>query len=216
MENMVIKNINIIDWDLKQNFENVKILEKSEKSDFFFEISLISKIEDVNIPLVLEISKNELLNNKINWRYLAGSSKDDKISKISEIKSLSNDIKDLFKNKRFDPEYLKIFLEKKDSEKTDLEEEDEENKKNLGDDYYDDDYEEVISVKKALTSLEESIIKDIETEILISENIMDKRKTKFKFNLNRELSFFERFNLEINLSNIETLVVSPNYLKIVI
>jgi hypothetical protein len=32
MENMVIKNINIIDWDLKQKFENVKIVEKSKKS----------------------------------------------------------------------------------------------------------------------------------------------------------------------------------------
>ena len=67
MENMVVKNINIIDWDLKQKFENVKITEKSKKSDFYFEISLKSKVEGVDIPLVLEISKNELLNNTINW-----------------------------------------------------------------------------------------------------------------------------------------------------
>jgi hypothetical protein len=88
MENMVIKNINFIDWELKQKFENVKIVEKSKKSDFYFEISLKSKVEGVDIPLILEISKNELLNNKINWRYLASSSEDEKITKVSEIKNL--------------------------------------------------------------------------------------------------------------------------------
>ena len=109
---MVIKNINIIDWDLKQKFENVKIVEKSKKSDFYFEISLKSKVEGVDIPLVLEISKNELLNNKINWRYLASASEDEKISKVSEINSLTKDIQDIFENKRFNKEYLDSLLEK--------------------------------------------------------------------------------------------------------
>jgi len=213
MENMVVKNINIIDWDLKQKFENVKITEKSKKSDFYFEISLKSKVEGVNIPLVLEISKNELLNNTINWRYLASASEDEKITKVSEIKNLSKDIQDIFENKRFDKDYLNTFLECWDTPKEDETKEDEED---LGDNYYDDDYEEVEKVKKNIYNIEESLLKNIETEILISENITDKRKTKYTFNLNRELSYFERFNLETSLSEIETLIVSSDNIRIVI
>ena len=212
---MVIKNINIIDWDLKQKFENVKIVEKSKKSDFYFEISLKSKVEGVNIPLVLEISKNELLNNTINWRYLANASEDQKIAKISEISSLSKDIQDIFKNKRFDKDYLNTLLEKWD--KSDSKEEDKEDKEeDLGDNYYDDDYQEVEKVKKNLVDIEESLLKNIETEIFINENIYEKRKTKYTFNLNRPLSYFERFNLETSLSDIETLIVSSENIRIVI
>ena len=213
MENMVVKNINIIDWDLKQKFENVKITEKSKKSDFYFEISLKSKVEGVDIPLVLEISKNELLNNTINWRYLASASEDEKITKVSEIKNLSKDIQDIFENKRFDKDYLNSFLECWDKPKED---ETEKTEEDLGDNYYDDDYEEVEKVKKNVSNIEESLLKNIETEILISENIMDKRKTKYTFNLNRELSYFERFNLESSLSEIETLIVSSDNIRIVI
>jgi len=212
MENMVIKNINIIDWDLKQKFENVKITEKSKKSDFYFEISLKSKVEGVDIPLVLEISKNELLNNTINWRYLASASEDEKITKVSEIKNLSKDIQDIFENKRFDKDYLNTFLECWDKPKED----EDETEEDLGDNYYDDDYEEVEKVKKNIYNIEESLLKNIETEILISENIMDKRKTKYTFNLNRELSYFERFNLETSLSEIETLIVSSDNIRIVV
>jgi len=212
MENMVIKNINIIDWDLKQKFENVKITEKSKKSDFYFEISLKSKVEGVDIPLVLEISKNELLNNTINWRYLASASEDEKITKVSEIKNLSKDIQDIFENKRFDKDYLNTFLECWDKPKED----EDETEEDLGDNYYDDDYEEVEKVKKNIYNIEESLLKKIETEILISENIMDKRKTKYTFNLNRELSYFERFNLETSLSEIETLIVSSDNIRIVV
>jgi len=212
MENMVVKNINIIDWDLKQKFENVKITEKSKKSDFYFEISLKSKVEGVDIPLVLEISKNELLNNTINWRYLASASEDEKITKVSEIKNLSKDIQDIFENKRFDKDYLNTFLECWDKPKED----EVETEEDLGDNYYDDDYEEVEKVKKNVSNIEESLLKNIETEILISENIMDKRKTKYTFNLNRELSYFERFNLETSLSEIETLIVSSDNIRIVI
>ena len=207
---MVIKNINIIDWDLKQKFENVKIVEKSKKSDFYFEISLKSKVEGVDIPLVLEISKNT-----INWRYLANASEDQKIAKISEISSLSKDIQDIFKNKRFDKDYLNTFLECWD--KSDSKEEDKEDKEeDLGDNYYDDDYQEVEKVKKNLVDIEESLLKNIETEILINENIYEKRKTKYTFNLNRPLSYFERFNLETSLSDIETLIVSSENIRIVI
>lgn len=213
MENMVVKNINIIDWDLKQKFENVKITEKSKKSDFYFEISLKSKVEGVDIPLVLEISKNELLNNTINWRYLTSASEDEKINKVSEIKNLSKDIQDIFENKRFDKDYLNSFLECCDKPKEDKSKED---KEDLGDNYYDDDYEEVEKVKKNVSNIEESLLKNIETEILISENIMDKRKTKYTFNLNRELSYFERFNLETSLSEIETLIVSSDNIRIVV
>jgi len=212
MENMVVKNINIIDWDLKQKFENVKITEKSKKSDFYFEISLKSKVEGVDIPLVLEISKNELLNNTINWRYLASASEDEKITKVSEIKNLSKDIQDIFENKRFDKDYLNTFLECWDKPKED----EDETEEDLGDNYYDDDYEEVEKVKKNIYNIEESLLKKIETEILISENIMDKRKTKYTFNLNRELSYFERFNLESSLFEIETLIVSSDNIRIVI
>jgi hypothetical protein len=212
MENMVIKNINIIDWDLKQKFENVKITEKSKKSDFYFEISLKSKVEGVDIPLVLEISKNELLNNTINWRYLASASEDEKITKVSEIKNLSKDIQDIFENKRFDKDYLNTFLECWDKPKED----EDETEEDLGDNYYDDDYEEVEKIKKNVSNIEESLLKNIETEILISENIMDKRKTKYTFNLNRELSYFERFNLETSLSEIETLIVSSDNIRIVV
>ena len=210
MENTVIKNINIIDWDLKQKFENVKIIEKSKKSDFYFEISLKSKVEGVHIPLVLEISKSELLNNTINWRYLASASEDEKVTKVSEVKNLSKDIQDIFENKRFESDYLKSLLEDKEEETKE-----EETKEDLGDNY-DDDYQEVEKVKKSVNSIEESLLKDIFSEILISENIMDKRKTKYTFKLNRELSYFERFNLETNLSDIKDLIVSSDSIRIII
>lgn len=210
---MVVKKINIIDWDLKQKFENVKIVEKSKKSDFYFEISLKSKVEGVDIPLVLEISKNELLNNTINWRYLANANKNEKITKVSEIKNLSKDIQDIFTHKKFDKDYLKSLLECCNNFDPKEEEEKEED---LGDNYYDDDYQEVEKVKKNIYNIEESLLKNIETEIFINKNIYEKRKTKYTFNLNRPLSYFERFNLETSLSDIETLIVSSENIRIVI
>lgn len=205
MENMVVENINIIDWDLKQEFKNVKITEKSEKSDFYFEISLESKIEGVYIPIVLEISKNELLNNVINWRYQVSTNKNEKISKISEIKSLSNDIKEIFNKKRFDKNYINYFLENKISMI---------NEDNKSSDFNESN-QEVKNVINIINELDINLFKLVKQEILISESILDKRKIKYTFELSRKLDFSERFNLESKLSDKEALIISIENIRFI-
>jgi hypothetical protein len=206
MKNMVVENINIIDWNLKQEFQNVKITEKSEKSDFYFEISLESKIEGVYIPLVLEISKNELLNNVINWRYQVSTNKSEKISKISEIKSLSNDIREIFNKKRFDKNYINYFLENKISII---------NEDNKSSDFNESN-QEVKNVINIINELDINLFKLVKQEILISESILDKRKIKYTFELSRKLNFSERFSLESKLSDKEALIVSIENIRFVI
>ena len=202
---MVVENINIIDWDLKQEFKNVKITEKSEKSDFYFEISLESKIEGVYIPIVLEISKNELLNNVINWRYQVSTNKNEKISKISEIKSLSNDIKEIFNKKRFDKNYINYFLENKISMI---------NEDNKSSDFNESN-QEVKNVINIINELDINLFKLVKQEILISESILDKRKIKYTFELSRKLDFSERFNLESKLSDKEALIISIENIRFI-
>ena len=81
---------------------------------------------------------------------------------------------------------------------------------------YKDVFSTILKKHKVYSPTFKSLLKNIETEILINENIYEKRKTKYTFNLNRPLSYFERFNLETSLSDIETLIVSSENIRIVI
>ena len=101
---MIKENINKIDYDLKNLFEDVKILEKSNKGNYYFEIDASSK----NTHVKVEISKHNLNNKIIKWSYYTNPTNEssDKIERISTLDNIAYDVYDVVSTRKMDPEYL--------------------------------------------------------------------------------------------------------------
>jgi len=98
-------NINKIHGDLINNFESVKIEEKSnQKIGNYFEISSIS--EGLEVKMIL--TKRDVESTNIKWSYFTNplNEKSDLVERTSNIDNLSNDVKDVITKKRFSEEYL--------------------------------------------------------------------------------------------------------------
>lgn len=183
---MIKENINKIDYRLKQLFDSVLIQEKSNKSDFYFEInaSSIFNIDNENkrVSIKVEISKPSLNESNVKWRYYTNTNLlSDKIERVSSIDKISEDIYTTILTKKMDKEYLKsIPLEENIVvESIDIEE------------------------KEKLEKKLEEILKRFEIEeILINESVYDEnvsvRTIKFKKNLKPS----DLYMLDINLKSI--------------
>lgn len=101
-------NINRIHIDLLNNFNSVEIKEGSDIKNGNFIKLLIS---DNNRVLDLSIRKRDLELNRFNWTYKSNPLVENShlVERISDISSFTNDIKDIFENKRFDSEYIKTI-----------------------------------------------------------------------------------------------------------
>lgn len=109
---MIKENINKIDYDLKNLFESVKISEKSNKGNYFFEVVASSKKAQVRV----EISKPELNNNVVKWSYYVNpiNESSDKIERISNIENTANDIFEILSKKKMDSAYFESLESNED------------------------------------------------------------------------------------------------------
>lgn len=108
----IIQNINKIDFELKNIFENVFITEKNIKNQHLILIDVNSVFlfesckKRVNIKI--EINKFDLVGNNIKWTYLTNplNESSDKIERVSDISTITNDILDIVNKKRMVTEYF--------------------------------------------------------------------------------------------------------------
>lgn len=97
-------NVNKIHSDLLNNFEDVKITEKSSKEiQEYIEFSVIREGKEV----IIVATKKELSNHNFSWSYYSNPQKKDfLVERNSNVDSLLNDVEDIFNRNRFDSEYL--------------------------------------------------------------------------------------------------------------
>lgn len=109
---MIRENINKIDYDLKQLFESVEISEKTNRSDYYFEIRATSTFnfdgDNKLASIKLNISKPELNEHNVKWKYLSNTNdeKSDMVERVSNINSIAKDVYETLSKKRMSSEYL--------------------------------------------------------------------------------------------------------------
>lgn len=108
---MIRENINRIDFQLKNLFENVEITEKNNKVGYFEIIA--SSLVDVDgekkrAQVKAFITKPALESNIVKWSYCVNPSNvtSDVIERVSNIDNVANDIYDVVKSKRMEKEYF--------------------------------------------------------------------------------------------------------------
>lgn len=99
------QNINRIHVELSNNFESVKIEEKSNiKFGNYFEISSVN--EGLEVKMI--VTKRDLESNNIKWSYFANplDSNSHLVERVSNIDNITNDVVEVLSKKRFSDEYL--------------------------------------------------------------------------------------------------------------
>ena len=106
------QNINKIDSDLKNLFENVYITEKVGKGIYFVEISankmFLFEGCKKRVEVKVYINKDNLKFDNIKWNYSLNplTESADRIERISFINTIAKDIYDIASNKRMVKEYF--------------------------------------------------------------------------------------------------------------
>jgi len=106
------QNINKIDNDLKELFENVYISEKADKGNFYVTITankmFLFEGCKKRVEVKVDINKTDLNNNTIKWIYSLNPLNENagKIERISYLHSIAKDIYDIAANKRMVNEYF--------------------------------------------------------------------------------------------------------------
>jgi len=109
---MIKENINKIDFELKNLFEEVDIKEKTNRGNYYFEINATSYVyfqnEKKEAQVKVEISKPDLASNFIKWSYYTNplNQNSDKIERLSSIENISNDIYEVLSKKKMEKEYF--------------------------------------------------------------------------------------------------------------
>ena len=110
----VKRNLNKLDFELKQLYSVVKITEKVTHNQFFYQIEAVGNFEifenqkNLIMSLVL-IEKNNLNFDKVNWKYSLDptNSNSEYIERVSKIDELAGDIYNTITKKQMDFNYLK-------------------------------------------------------------------------------------------------------------
>lgn len=98
-------NINKVHGDLINNFEEVKIAEKSNKTiGNYFEVSALKESKEVKMI----ISKKNIENDRFSWSYYSDPSDENSylIERKSTIETIVSDVEDIIKKNRFSEDYL--------------------------------------------------------------------------------------------------------------
>jgi hypothetical protein len=112
VSNDIKQNINKIDSDLKNLFENVYITEKAGKGIYYVEISankmFLFEGCKKRVELKAYISMDDLKSNIIKWNYSLNPLNEsaDRIEKVSYAHSVAKDMYDIVSNKRMVKEYF--------------------------------------------------------------------------------------------------------------
>lgn len=108
-------NINKIDYDLKSLFENVTIVEKTNRDKFYFEILADSLFFNIceskkwkRAAIKLNINKTSLAGKIINWSYLSNPLNENSeiVQRTSMIDTIANDIYRVVMESKMDRDYL--------------------------------------------------------------------------------------------------------------
>jgi len=100
-----IYNINKIHSDLTNNFQEVKIEEKSNaKLGKYFEIVTLNE----GLAVKMIVTLKDLESPNIKWSYFSNplNENSDLVERTSSIYTLSGDVQDVISKKRFSDEYL--------------------------------------------------------------------------------------------------------------
>jgi len=106
------QNINKVDFELKQLFENVYISDKTERGNFLFSITankmFLFEGCKKRVEVKVDINKNDLNGNVVKWSYSLNPLNEnaERIEKVSYIQTLAKDIYDIDANKRMVKEYF--------------------------------------------------------------------------------------------------------------
>jgi hypothetical protein len=108
-------NINKIDYDLKNLFENVYIKEKTLGNQFYFEIKANSTFFNINESMdwkraesIVKIVKSNLASDMIKWSYCINplNESSDWIDRVSTIDTIGKDIYETITKSRMDKSYF--------------------------------------------------------------------------------------------------------------
>lgn len=99
------KNINKIHFNLEKEFENLVIVEKSEKRfGNHFEIT----INESDLVLKAQLTHKNLEFENFTWTYLSNPEDENSVvERVSTTDDFVKHVKDIFQKKRFDSDYLK-------------------------------------------------------------------------------------------------------------
>jgi hypothetical protein len=98
-------NINKIHSDLTNSYEDVSIVEKTDKKfGNYFELSVKENNKDLKIIL----SKQSIESQKFNWSYYSNPLDENSylVERSSDINGFIKDVEDIFEKNRFDSDYL--------------------------------------------------------------------------------------------------------------
>ena len=98
------QNINRVQGDLTNYFENVQISEKSNKElGNYFELSVLENNKEVKAI----IKMTEIENANFSWNYYANPLDETSlVERVSSIYTFSSDVQDIFEKNRFSSDYL--------------------------------------------------------------------------------------------------------------
>jgi hypothetical protein len=98
-------NINKVHGGLVNNFEEVRISEKSSKEiGNYFEVSALKESKEVKMI----ITKKNIESEKFSWSYYSDPSDDSSylIERSSTIETIVSDVEDIIEKNRFSEDYL--------------------------------------------------------------------------------------------------------------
>lgn len=200
-------NINKIDFDLKNLFENVSIEEKSKGNKFYFEISANSKFFNINerkefldVDVKVFINKIDIVNsNNIKWSYLTNplNESSDIIDRVSKIDDISMDIYEIVTGMKMCKEYFNSLvpnielINESNSIHTDVE-------------------NTILSKFSKIINSFGIKINNVDTEIttpnIMNENnlyTIDKQNINYKFYHDDNIKISDKFILESKLNSID-------------
>jgi hypothetical protein len=190
----IIANINRIDGDLKNLFENVYIYERTKGNQFYFEIKANaefyneSKDDLKRIEIKALISKVDILNENIKWYYSANPLDESSnwVERTSNINYIAQDMYDVIVKGRMDENYfnsLESIVELiNESNVTDVE-------------------KEIFDKIKDIASNHGVSIESIEKDDIFKENFMEQKPDSvFRFYHNSDIKVSEMFKIETEIN----------------
>lgn len=190
-------NINKIDFELKNLFENVKIEEKTKGSKFYFEIKSNSTFFNINesrewkrVESLVRINKEDLTNNFVKWSYSTNplNESSDWIERASNIDLVAKDIFETITKSKMDKSYF-------ESLETILESINENNKQEITKD------DLIQKLKEVAIRFELEVTKSTKDKI-IKESVGTEPDLEIKLYHNNMLKMSDRFLIESEMKNI--------------
>ena len=194
LNNLIKTNINKIDNDLKNLFENVYIKEKANGKNFYFEIKANSKFFNLNeskdykrAEADVMITKTDICSDMIKWSYSVNPLNESahRINRTSPLNTIAKDIYDTIATSKLESEYfnaLESIVELINEENIS------ENK-----------LSETDKIKNIFAKVN-SVITPVNEIYSFTENCLAGKKCIYNFS--GKLSFADKFHLESELNKL--------------